>query len=605
MGLIDITSIIKQLLGEKFTNIIGKGLDKAIDNIEFIMNNNILEYLSEEYNRNLYVKTLLHRATPVNLFDIYQPLYITPSRNWYKQSSRNRVSTASIKELFKEQQYIILKGTAGSGKSTIIKYLFLNAIQTKFKIPIKIELRYLNDYNGNIIEYIQDKIFKFQGLANSHEIIEKLMQSGDFVFFLDGYDEIVSIKKQDITKEVDDLVKKYSKNNYILTSRPFTDIDMLPLFHNYDVCDLSDADIDEFIIKQIPQSEKELSHKIIEAVHNQENKDYKSFLSNPLLLSMFVLTFQSYSSIPQRRSDFYNQVFETLFSLHDSVSKMAFVREKQSGLSKENIVEILKLFSFISYFDEKFIFPLQYLNEKLQLIKNKKRISFENQKLIQDLQIAIGILSQEGSEYTFPHRSLQEYFAAIYIISLSEDNKATIYSKIHSSLIMGIKRIDREYDNFYLLLSELDKRGTIKYVIIPFLSNAINIIHNITDVPYKEIIDFYVILKNTYSSFNNILLEKHILICEDTKFNKYYHDKITQIEKESKKLKGKQKNKSQEKEREKIDYTVREQVREEIAKLQIIPFLQEFANNIERTKERLNYYLISEEAIDADFINLA
>lgn len=160
MGLIDITSIIKQLLGEKFTNIIGKGLDKAIDNIEFIMNNNILEYLSEEYNRNLYVKTLLHRATPVNLFEIYQPLYITPSRNWYKQSSRNRVSTASIKELFKEQQYIILKGTAGSGKSTIIKYLFLNAIQTKFKIPIKIELRYLNDYNGNIIEYIQDKIFK-------------------------------------------------------------------------------------------------------------------------------------------------------------------------------------------------------------------------------------------------------------------------------------------------------------------------------------------------------------------------------------------------------------------------------------------------------------
>ena len=61
------------------------------------------------------------------------------------------------------------------------------------------------------------------------------MQSGDFIFFLDGYDEIISTKKQQITKDIDDLVKRYNRNNYMLTSRPFTDIEMLPLFYNYDV----------------------------------------------------------------------------------------------------------------------------------------------------------------------------------------------------------------------------------------------------------------------------------------------------------------------------------------------------------------------------------
>lgn len=153
--LLDMNELINKLLGEKLSSIIGKNIDKAIENIEFVMNNNILEYLSEECNRNIQIKTLLHRAYPVSLFDIYQPLYIVPSQYWKRDTSESKISTSSIQELFKKHQYITLKGTAGSGKSTIVKYLFVNAIQTKFKIPIKIELRYLNDYKGNIISFIQ------------------------------------------------------------------------------------------------------------------------------------------------------------------------------------------------------------------------------------------------------------------------------------------------------------------------------------------------------------------------------------------------------------------------------------------------------------------
>lgn len=42
-------------------------------------------------------------------------------------------------------------------------------------------------------------------------MIEKLMNSGDFIFFLDDYDEITSSKKEKITKEIDDLVKLHNK----------------------------------------------------------------------------------------------------------------------------------------------------------------------------------------------------------------------------------------------------------------------------------------------------------------------------------------------------------------------------------------------------------
>ena len=291
------------------------------------------------------------------------------------------------------------------------------------------------------------------------------MKSGDFVFFLDGYDEITSLKKEKLTKEIDDLVKLYNKNYYLLTSRPYTEIDLLPLFHNFEVCELSDEDINQFIAKQIPAGEKELQEKIIEAINSPENSAYKTFLSNPLLLSMFILTFQSYSSIPQKRSAFYSQVFDALFSVHDSMSKLAFVREKQSGLSKEQIIEVLELFSFISYFEQKFIFTNLYLNEKLDVIKEKKKsIEFINQKLISDLQVAIGIINQDGTEYTFPHRSLQEYFTATYIASLrSIENKKIVYKKIVKSLMKDQGFGMNSKDNFHLLLSELDEDGVIKY----------------------------------------------------------------------------------------------------------------------------------------------
>ena len=269
--------LIKELLGSKLMCLAGKGIDKVIDEAMQIANNKILEYEIEECKRNMYVKTLLHRANPVKLLDIYQPLYIKPSKGLYSRRYKNQISTSSIKELFNNQQYIILQGSAGSGKSTIIKYLFLNSFETKFKIPIKIELRYLNDYTNNIIEYIKHKIFKFQQIASSDEIIERLMQSGNFVFFLDGYDEINSKKKSELTKDIDDLVKLYNKNHYILTSRPFTDIEMLPLFHSFDVCNLSDTEIAEFINKQLPEDHREFKNKMIEAISKQENQSYKSF----------------------------------------------------------------------------------------------------------------------------------------------------------------------------------------------------------------------------------------------------------------------------------------------------------------------------------------
>jgi len=232
---------------------------------------------------------------------------------------------------------------------------------------------------------------------------------------------------------------------------------------------------------------------------------------------MFILTFQSYSDIPQKRSEFYNQVFDTLFSFHDSMSKMAYVREKLSGLSKEQFEEVLKLFSFISFFEEIFIFPSNYLSDKLNVIKSKKKnLIFDNDKFIQDLQVAIGILNKEGLDYVFPHRSLQEYFAASYIEKLGDQNKKGLYQKLK-------KEIKKNYSililkaNFYDLLSEIDYKNCCNYLSIPLVEDLYKRIKLIKDIDDNI----------AYSTYGKLLLNFHFLLKTKDHHTKIHHQIIS------------------------------------------------------------------------------
>ncbi|NMH26550.1 NACHT domain-containing protein [Flavobacterium silvaticum] len=440
-----------------------------------IVHNKLLEHQTIEYKKNFFTKTLLHRSKPAKLLDFYQPLeIIIQSQEGFVETKKKYIQTLNISNLFQDSNYVTLIGKAGCGKSTLLKYLFINSVKTNFKIPIKVELRYLNEYKKGFNDYIIDEIFLFQKIGISTSIIEKILGSNSFVFFLDGYDELNLNIRERITKEIDHFTSKYQNNNFVITSRPYTNLDTLPLFTNYSICDLREEEIISFVKKQIPKYDSELTDKILETIKKVDNNSYKQFLSNPLLLSMFILTYQSYSEIPQKRSYFYGQVFETLYSMHDSISKLSFVRDKVSGLSKDNFIQILNSFSCLSFFDKKILFTQEYFDKTLNIIKSKKRdIAFDNNKLIEDLQISIGILYKEGQYYTFPHKSLQEYFCARYVSSLNESNKAVVFEKLKSSIEIGWKNYLVGNHHFLLLLAELDYNSVVKKLVIPLMKSEI------------------------------------------------------------------------------------------------------------------------------------
>lgn len=130
-----IKELVTTFLGDRLINILKAGTNKIADEVCHFANNKILEYLSIEYERNSKTKTILHRSEPVDLNKFYQPLFLCKtSERWNRISLidvEKRISTENIKDLFGKNSCITIIGTAGSGKSTLVKYLFVDTITRK------------------------------------------------------------------------------------------------------------------------------------------------------------------------------------------------------------------------------------------------------------------------------------------------------------------------------------------------------------------------------------------------------------------------------------------------------------------------------------------
>jgi len=245
----------------------------------------------------------------------------------------------------------------------------------------------------------------------------------------------------------------------------------------------------------------EIANKIKDVIVKSVHADYSNFLRSPLLLSMFILTFNTYPELPKKKSKFYWNVFDTLATKHDSFTKKAgFQHERKTGLYNEDFEKILQWFCYKSLFQGKFSFDSEYLSKTLDEIKGHLKYDFSINELIQDLTLAISIIIVDGVEYKFPHKSLQEYFCAMLIKEQSEEIKSKIYKE---QFLKYINSSTGGYDNFWNLCFEVDKVNFLNFFIIPNLLKFRNSIYDADSLiqmrnfyEFSQLCDHFVIRKN-------------------------------------------------------------------------------------------------------------
>ncbi|MBT9781791.1 NACHT domain-containing protein [Coprococcus comes] len=413
------------------------------------------EYLKNTKSKNSKIKTLIYRHVPKDLYSFYECVGV--------QYDGDTIDTKTINNIISEGNKIIISGTGGIGKTTMLKHFYLNTIEDTSYIPVLVELRMVNSME---VDNISMYAIVFDNLVNNGFRMEDKyyrysLEEGGYVILLDGFDEINREKIPKLTEEIISFSGKYPQNKYIITSRPtdsfmgwndYIEMSAMELTKEQALSLISKIDFDEKVKKTFY---RELNEKLYDK--------YKSFASNPLLLTIMLLTFDNRASIPDKLNDFYEQAFATLFNMHDA-TKEAYVRDIRTGLGCEDFKLIFAYFCFKSYFAGDTEFTEVKLRQYIEICKAKfPNISFKTDDFLTDLTQSVCMLVKEGINYRFTHRSFQEYFAAWYTCKLVDKDQVDL-------LTNWIKETDRiQMDSYFAMLYNLQSEKVNKIILYPGL----------------------------------------------------------------------------------------------------------------------------------------
>jgi hypothetical protein len=450
MSEIDISSVTASLINHQIDSF-KSWFEGRIKSLWVKNISNFKDYYKKSHKKYGYTKTILYKEKSVPLSQLYVGTNL-------KDEHGKPVKDYTIVKKLEEGQNILITATAGAGKSFFAKFLFLAIIERGKKIPVFIEFRNLADPSASLIDNIIVELSRSNILV-SREIFIEMIQSGRFIFILDGYDEIASINTANISQGLRELVDINSECSVVVTSRPDDQIEYLQHFTNYQIQPLNLEQAATLIEKL--EYDKKVKSLFIENLNKGLFKKHKDFLSNPLLLTILLMTYGEIAEIPAKIHIFYEQAFDVLFCKHDA-SKGMYRREVKSGLPIDDFKNVLASVSASGYIRGQTSFADE---ELLKYIGKAKDIlmldSLSAEKFKEDLLKTVCILINDGNKYSYNHRSFQEYFAALFLLKTKSDNKLEIY----------LRYIDRgAWDNALYLAFEIDRKALEFEFILPILN---------------------------------------------------------------------------------------------------------------------------------------
>ena len=360
---------------------------------------------------------------------------------------KKKICTDTIEPMLSVSKNLLIEGTGGSGKSMMMRYLFLNTANRGEYVPVLLELRKISKQSpGNIS--IMDLIYscmKDFDVELPREQFEFSLQIGKYIFLMDGFDEVKESIASETAEQIQKFCSKYPNNPCIITTRPGRDTAPLETFTTVKSLPLSKMQAIELAKKIWDEDEKtrEFCRQLNDEIY--ENEKHREFAENPLLLTMMFLTFMRNNSLPDHLAEFYRQAFEALYSTHDSKNKGAYRREfKCVNLDAPGFRRILSHFCFQSFFKQDY----EFLEEELLLYFEKSiakygYTEFSAEDYFQDIKKVVCLLVKDGEEYRFAHRSFQAYFAACYTAEALNDEQQK--KVLHKFVCCGNWRENKDY----------------------------------------------------------------------------------------------------------------------------------------------------------------
>lgn len=429
------------------------------------------DYIQKSQDKYSKLKTLLYSSEERSFdeFFVCNTISMMPVR-FHRLREDAYIEDVTLDKLLKVAPCVLLIGMGGIGKSMMMRHLFLASIREyskSGKVPILVTLREFGGENRDLFNVIVDSVHRFD-ISFSAAHVHKLMNDGRCQILLDGLDEIKSSDLEAFQRQLDALIDRYPKSQYVMSTRRFSSFVELSRFATLYIVPFSNEQALRLIdlLEYCPEEPK-LKQQFRERLVNDYFKSHAEFVTNPLLLTLMLMSYHRFSDVPEKKYLFYEQAYQTLLQRHDS-DKLAYKRVFHSVTDPSDFTLVFREFCAKSYRKGDYEFGKNRFDEYFETLKAVKRLDQNMMKpdnFLFDACNSACLMYEEGQRYHFLHRSFQEYFFADYY-SRQDD---TTLRKLGRYLAKS-EQLQYDEGSAFDMLFDLAPEKVERFIIQPYLS---------------------------------------------------------------------------------------------------------------------------------------
>lgn len=305
-----------------------------------------LSYVATKYGKlNVFGLDLSHPGRARWPLDTaYLSLELSSQRAFVDQPSAKRLR---VEQALSGRNRVLLRGLAGSGKTTLVQWLAVSAAQDRFdeelaalrgRIPFVLPLRTISR-SGPLPRPEQ---FLAAVGSSLHGVqpdgwADRVLATGRGILLIDGVDEVPESERLVTRRWLLELVELYPRTFFLVTTRPSAvDADWLleDGFPEYDLLPLNQRDVNEFVGRWhdavLTTTDNAEDRAEIEGYRTALNdtlrrkSDLYRLATNPLMCALIcALHRDRHSHLPERRMDVYSAALSMLLVRRDKEREIA------------------------------------------------------------------------------------------------------------------------------------------------------------------------------------------------------------------------------------------------------------------------------------------
>jgi formylglycine-generating enzyme required for sulfatase activity/calcineurin-like phosphoesterase family protein/energy-coupling factor transporter ATP-binding protein EcfA2 len=359
------------------------------------------------------------------------------------ETASKEPANIDIETLMGRVECLLLRGGAGSGKTTLVKHLaYAVALETPPEglagvLPVLIFLKDLWPLYREMLKPAKKSV-PFESLLKGYleesgcslplETVNAYLDQNRALLLLDGLDEVPDFLRASLVDVIARFQFDHLQNRFLLTGRPHgVSGKAMEHFgtHLRDIAPLDRPRIHRFIADWFRAvsgdaiglaADTAMDMTVALDVHPH----VEAFVQTPLLLTAVCILYQDGKRLPDQRADLYRRIVDNLLyrrfhdparpervdQVHDYLMQLAFTmqRENLRRLDRGEAVAVLKSVMPAGAGEK----PQQY----------NRRVA----KLFEEIEPDCGLLNRLGSgEVEFVHLTFQEFLAARHLIDMEVD----------------------------------------------------------------------------------------------------------------------------------------------------------------------------------------